>query len=244
MSFGDRLGLAGLIVGLLAIAAFYLWPDKKWIGWLCLIAAVILSLAWVELEFQEQLARFYGGSPFGSTLIVSIAGGLFTGVLWWLLATTTLSPITWDFDHVLGIAGGGGQEAIISRFQVHGKNNQDRPIIHISGVWRSDLNGRTLPIEFAVDGQMVAPEETNGIPRKAEFNIYSAQLPSTDPPREGTVESKFFSVFGPFTLELTYDGRSLVRHFTSEHLLKELDDFRANLVNQSQPPSVGRRDPN
>ncbi len=63
MSFGDRLGLAGLIVALLAIAAFYLWPDKKWIGWPCLALAVILSLAWVGFEFQEQLGRFYGAVP-------------------------------------------------------------------------------------------------------------------------------------------------------------------------------------
>jgi hypothetical protein len=34
MTLGDRLGLAELIVALLGIAAFSLWPDKKRIGWL------------------------------------------------------------------------------------------------------------------------------------------------------------------------------------------------------------------
>jgi hypothetical protein len=40
MSLGDRLGWAGLIMAFLGIALAFLWPDKKWIGWLCLIATV------------------------------------------------------------------------------------------------------------------------------------------------------------------------------------------------------------
>ncbi len=144
MSFGDRLGLAGLIVALLAIAAFYLWPDKKWIGWPCLALAVILSLAWVGFEFQEQLGRFYGGSPFGSTLIVGVAGGVFTGILWWFLATTTFSAVTWDFDHVLGIAGGGGQEAIITRFQVHAKAAHKIMAMHIRRITSSETGCRPI----------------------------------------------------------------------------------------------------
>lgn len=55
MSFGDRLGLAGLIVALLGIAAFYLCPTKKWIGWLCFAAASFLGIAWVWYEFRPPV---------------------------------------------------------------------------------------------------------------------------------------------------------------------------------------------
>ena len=98
-----------------------------------------------------------------------------------------------------------------------------------------------IPIRFIVDGQRVAPEDATGIPRKTEFDIGSELLPSTDPPREGIVESKFFSVFGPFTLDLTYDGKTLVHHFTREDILKQLDDFIAIVSQGVQPPGVRRK---
>ena len=54
MSFDRRLGLIGLIVALFGIAAFYLWPDTKWIGWACLLAAVVLVLVWFVLELRKS----------------------------------------------------------------------------------------------------------------------------------------------------------------------------------------------
>jgi hypothetical protein len=54
MSFDRRLGLSGLIVGLVGISAFYLWPDKRWIGWACLLAAVVLVLVWFVLELRKS----------------------------------------------------------------------------------------------------------------------------------------------------------------------------------------------
>jgi hypothetical protein len=54
MSWGSRLGLAGLIVALLGIAAFYLWPEKKWIGWLCVALAFILGVVWLWLEMKKE----------------------------------------------------------------------------------------------------------------------------------------------------------------------------------------------
>jgi hypothetical protein len=52
MSFGDQLGIVSLIVGLFGIAAFYLWPTKKWIGWMSLIGAVVIALLWGFFEFR------------------------------------------------------------------------------------------------------------------------------------------------------------------------------------------------
>jgi len=50
---GGRLGWAGLIVAFFAIAAFYIWPDKKSIGWGSLVVAVFLLLLWLAIEFRQ-----------------------------------------------------------------------------------------------------------------------------------------------------------------------------------------------
>src|SRR5712692_5977577 len=54
MSFDSRVGIAGLFVGLVGIALMYLWPDKKWIGWLFLGVAGILLVGWAVLEVKQR----------------------------------------------------------------------------------------------------------------------------------------------------------------------------------------------
>lgn len=50
MSIDRRLGIAGAILTLFGIAAFYLWPTQKWIGWTSLALAGSLVLLWAILE--------------------------------------------------------------------------------------------------------------------------------------------------------------------------------------------------
>jgi hypothetical protein len=86
MALADRMGLVGIILGLFAIAAPYLWPDKKWIGWLSLSLAVILIAMWGWLEFKPQLLVFYQTFPIRSTLLVFVCGGLLASGLWlWVI---------------------------------------------------------------------------------------------------------------------------------------------------------------
>lgn len=56
MSIGDRLGIAGLILGLIGIALMYLWPNKKWIGWVALISAMALGVAWSVAELTNKIS--------------------------------------------------------------------------------------------------------------------------------------------------------------------------------------------
>jgi hypothetical protein len=79
--------LAGLIVALLSIAAFYLWPDKKWIGWLCLGTAIVLGLSWLRIEFQKPLLHFSKNYPVLSTLLVGICAGALAGLAWFIWMT-------------------------------------------------------------------------------------------------------------------------------------------------------------
>ncbi len=55
LDLGARLGIAGVFLALFSIAAFYIWPDKKWIGWVCLVIAVVLLLAWGIAEIRVFL---------------------------------------------------------------------------------------------------------------------------------------------------------------------------------------------
>jgi hypothetical protein len=89
MVLGDRLGLVGVILALLGIAFTYLWPDKKWIGWLSLSVAVLLIAMWGWLEFKLQFVAFYQSYPIKSTVLVFLCGGLLSSGLWlWVTART------------------------------------------------------------------------------------------------------------------------------------------------------------
>jgi hypothetical protein len=70
MSLEVFLGVLGLIVALLAVAAPYLWPNQKWIGWVALLFVGFLIGASACLAFGS----FIGGTLAG--LIVLAAGAI------------------------------------------------------------------------------------------------------------------------------------------------------------------------
>ncbi len=78
------MGLAGLIVALFSIAAFYLWPEKRFIGWMCLLAAAILSASWLWAEFPLIMKEFGRENPIASSLAVGMAVGIIAGASWYL----------------------------------------------------------------------------------------------------------------------------------------------------------------
>ena len=65
----DRIGLAGVILGLFGIASFYLWPDKKWIGWVSLGCAAALVILWIALEIRTRASS----ESSGATVIASMS---------------------------------------------------------------------------------------------------------------------------------------------------------------------------
>jgi hypothetical protein len=75
MLFGDRLGLAGAILTLFALAATILWPDKRWIGWVSLSCATGLLVAWIWLEVGANLPDFRFRHPALFSAFVFIVGG-------------------------------------------------------------------------------------------------------------------------------------------------------------------------
>jgi hypothetical protein len=81
MSLGDNLGVASLIVGCFGIAAVYLWPDKRWIGWAALLFAGVLVAGWAFVNISGPFGAIIGGA----LLVASIV------TLLWLL----LKPKRW-----------------------------------------------------------------------------------------------------------------------------------------------------
>ena len=80
LGFDSRIGLAGLVVGVIGIAIAILWPDKKWIGWLFLIVGAGILLYWGVIELRHSI------SSTRASLIISIAfGSLLGGVAAYLV---------------------------------------------------------------------------------------------------------------------------------------------------------------
>src|ERR1700722_8287667 len=87
MAFSDRLGMASLIVAFFGIAAMYLWPDKKWIGWVCLVVAIISAVIWAGSELHLD-----GRKPVRSSLAVGLCAGVLIGLIYYAWVTSKPQP--------------------------------------------------------------------------------------------------------------------------------------------------------
>jgi hypothetical protein len=77
MSVELRLGIFGGVMALAGIAITVLWPDKKWIGWACLMFAAALAIWWLALEIKSY--------PYGQLLTIAagaVIGGGVAAIIW------------------------------------------------------------------------------------------------------------------------------------------------------------------
>lgn len=146
------------------------------------------------------------------------------------------SDFTWNFDKEEGrfaflamqTVPEVVSEPLITGFQAHGKNNLDEPIVHFSGFIRSDTSNETFPILLARDNKFLRPEETLGIPRKAEFDLH-AKLPSNHPERysgEGMNASAFLRQYTELTFVFEYDEKKYDEHFSKKGIWAAVENFR------------------
>jgi hypothetical protein len=172
-----------------------------------------------------------------------------------LAATGTVSDpdISWNFNDVdhpayfIAMVQTAGQEIIVLGIQAHGKNNRNEPISEISGFVRSDITNRKLPINLLVYGdnnmpEPVPPQDTYGIPPLAEFDITTVSVPIANPAVDGTPLSKFVVEFASFSLEIQYDSKKIVRHFSKEEVRNQFALFEdVTQRNKSTVPRVTRK---
>jgi hypothetical protein len=100
MSLEQRIAFLGVALGFFAIAAPILWPDKKWLGWISLVCAVLSLLYWGWLELGPRALAAHKHYPFITAIFVFIGGGSVSLALWLLLAgrltvvEPPLAPVT------------------------------------------------------------------------------------------------------------------------------------------------------
>lgn len=174
----------------------------------------------------------------------------------------TTGRIIWSFDqpgdfYFFGITRLNDQEPRIVGFQAHGKNTSADPISEFSGYMRSDLTNAQRPIllmaqEPTADPSRPSfirplliptlPEQTYGIPGLADFDIVTFDKSSAQTGVDGEPASQFMRDFGPFTIVLSYDGKTLERHFTIEQIKAQLALFEKQLYPQTgSTPRVTRK---
>src|SRR5262249_13060745 len=102
---------------------------------------------------------------FAIVLIAVLCGvALFVSVLF-------RSPIAWNFDGFLGYVGN-NQGIRFTAFQAQGFNRSRREIRSIQGWFVSNIDSSVSgDLQFVVDGNLVPPPATMGIPPRATFLI-------------------------------------------------------------------------
>lgn len=159
--------------------------------------------------------------------------------------TKSRSDITWNFDTeegrfsflAVGAVPGVVSEPLVYWFQAHGKNNLDDPILHFSGFVRSDTTNESFPIFLARDNKLLRPEETLGIPRKADFDLTAKPFPSNHPEGYGSGinATTFLRQYPELTFVFEYDGKKYVKHFNKKDIWTDVENFRKQSVGYDKP---------
>lgn len=239
------------ILGLLADGAIVLWPDKKLIGWVIISCAAIVFLFGINCQgsgFRIERPRILGENLNLYFLIMGLSALVFTGALTSYLVDRSRGPIEWTFDEnsPLGHSRSSGGPLWIDDFQIKGRNRWKEPISSIQTFVRSDINNRTLQLQFSGLGSGLVPAENVIIPPETPF-ILIAIIPSTDQKKsQGIIVDEFRSEFGRFTLVFNYDGKKFVKHFSEsevERFISRADRVtREALKRATQPPRPVVRD--
>jgi hypothetical protein len=93
MSVDHRLGLGGVLLAAFSLAAFYLWPDRKWIGWCALAVTAAVAVSWSTVEIKQ----IFGPTkwPFVFALIVgALLGSGAVAIIWYTPAASAPGATT------------------------------------------------------------------------------------------------------------------------------------------------------
>lgn len=101
------LNVAGLVVGVvMALAGLgvqILWPDKKWIGWICIGMAIVVMAGWVLYESRRIIG--YGWVTLTIFVLVgAVAGGCLGGLVWYIWKPVIANTRTDTADQSTAIA--------------------------------------------------------------------------------------------------------------------------------------------
>jgi len=159
------------------------------------------------------------------------------------------NKIAWNFEDTqhppffLGYQKTDKEDTRLISFQAHGRNNSDAPITNIKGFVKSLITNKELPIYFLLQGTPVAPDDTNGIPPFAEFDIATTEDKTEIV--NGIIVSPTLNEaeMATFTFEFDYNGDKFIRTFTRQEVENQRKMFN-NIadVDKSSIPHVTRKD--
>jgi hypothetical protein len=195
-----------------------IWNDSVWSK---VIAGLILAFLMAVVSIS-------------SYIVLGLAvGGVILALM--LILRDIKQPIVWNYgESFLGWVGGGGDLRFVG-FQANGRNCTGKGITKISGYLTSDMdNSKSKPLHFVINGLIVLPSETNGIPQKADFLI-SIPFYEQNKYEEYLTEDQLLRQWGEFRFVVDYDDVHYERKFTSREVLKLLERARKAIRVEIKP---------
>jgi hypothetical protein len=191
----------------LASSAIELGNDARW--W-----AVSLMLIFIYVLFSPFLSNLANIGDIGAHIYP--ISSLKTNRISWNFEDQQHPPFFLAFEKT-NIS----SDTAFFGFQAHGKNNSDKPISHVSRIVKSYITNKEFPIKLLVQGRPVDPDQTNGIPPFADFDVVT--LGSVISIMNGVIQTKAEDIgeFTEFSFEFDYDGNKFVRVFTKQEVQKQ-----------------------
>ncbi len=148
------------------------------------------------------------------------------------------SPIRWEFGDYFICMGASGGDIHFTGFQATGFNRSRTGINSIQGHLVSKIdNSISDTMHFVIDGHIVLPSDTTGIPPGASFNI---SVPLRDP--TPLSENEFLRKWSGFRFVVDIEGCHYERSFSRREVSRQIEKFRQE-VNPAPRPEVRMRKP-
>lgn len=157
------------------------------------------------------------------------------------LALNRLRPIRFYIGgYYLGMHAEEGINVTVGSFQATGENFSSKFFDTFSGFLRSVETGETYPMYINIDGDLLAPGETNGIPPRCKFNIsvpLQRDRKDISNRKRGFAAEHFLRDIGTFDFVFRYDHNE-VRYTLPRNQSKKLIERWREEINR--PESLSR----
>jgi len=206
------------------------------------IASVIFLVLSNFLAYLVSVAT----QNFWIAIIIGIL--VFTASIAVFLVRLRSNGVTLDVnDRFISASCSGDKIEDIQNFIFYGQNKSNKPIQNIQGVLRSNITNETYPIYFAVDGDLVLPQETYGIPPKAHFQIIIPFYKESDggfakgsngkwDANRGLDTKMFNAQLKDTTLALRFDKKVFTYHITPRKISQAFEKIQKSI----SPPIESR----
>jgi hypothetical protein len=141
----------------------------------------------------------------------------------------------------------------VTNFLFHGKNKSSKkPIPNVSGKLQSNLTNEIFPIYFNLNGNLVSPKDTNGIPAGANFELVVPFVKDDNNefikgedgrwnPNQGIGLGDFLSNLEASTLTLELDGEIYFYSISPEVIRQNISSIQRMISPPIEPKITQRK---